>query len=112
MKPPRIERKAWANWASLLTLLLALWVARGWWEQGRTVETVPYSGFEQLLRDGQIAEVQVGERFVSGTLRTPREGRTTVVALRVEPALAERLSHYGVPYRSVSESTGSAELNS
>ncbi len=71
----------------------------------RTVETVPYSAFEQALAEGKISEVTIGERVITGRLRTP-EGRTVAIAAaRVEPDLAERLDRYKVPYTRVVENT-------
>jgi hypothetical protein len=51
---------------------------RGWCEQAATVEAVPHSQFEQYLRDGKLSDAQVGDRSVSGTLRSPAEGKTRV----------------------------------
>jgi cell division protease FtsH len=71
----------------------------------RTVETVPYSVFEQALAEGKVAEVTIGERVITGKLRTP-EGRTVAIAAaRVEPDLAQRLDRYNVPYTRIVENT-------
>ena len=46
------------------------------------------------------------DRTVTGRLKSPdSRGKTTIVATRVEPDLAERLSKYDVPYARVVEST-------
>lgn len=97
-------RKSWPQWTWLLWALLGVWTLRGWWEQAATVEAVPYSQFEQYLRDGKLSDVQVGDRSVTGTLRSPADGKTRVVSTLVEPAMAERLSRYDVPYSRVRES--------
>ena len=48
----------------------------------------------------------VADRTVTGRLKSPdSRGKTTIVATRVEPDLAERLSKYDVPYARVVEST-------
>jgi cell division protease FtsH len=99
-----MNRKNWPHWASLLAMLLALWLLRGWWQQSQTTEVVPYSVFEEYLRDGMLMEVQVGDRIITGTLGSPRNGKTTVVSAVVEPAMAERMSRYGVAYSRVRES--------
>ena len=55
---------------------------------------------------GRVAEVLVSDRTVTGRLKSPdSRGKTTIVATRVEPDLAERLSKYDVPYARVVEST-------
>ncbi|HAN6646673.1 TPA: AAA family ATPase, partial [Escherichia coli] len=46
------------------------------------------------------------DRTVTGRLKSPdSRGKTTIVATRVEPDLADRLSKYDVPYARVLEST-------
>jgi cell division protease FtsH len=53
-----------------------------------------------------VAEVLVSDRTVTGRLKSPdSRGKTTIVATRVEPDLADRLSKYDVPYARVLEST-------
>ncbi|EEW2467764.1 ATP-dependent metallopeptidase FtsH/Yme1/Tma family protein, partial [Escherichia coli] len=72
----------------------------------KTVEPVPYSEFEKALAEGRVAEVLVSDRTVTGRLKSPdSRGKTTIVATRVEPDLADRLSKYDVPYARVLEST-------
>jgi len=99
-----MEKRKWPHWASLLAMLLVLWAIRSGWDESRTVETVPYSVFEQYLRDRKLSEVKVGDRIITGKLGAPHDGKTTVVSTVVEPAMAERLSRYDVPYSRVRES--------
>ncbi len=75
------------------------------WQAQRTVEPVPYSEFEKALAEGRVAEVVVGETTITGKLKSPDGTKTTIVATRVEPDVAERLSKYDVPYSRVIEST-------
>jgi len=96
-----VGKKAWPHALSLLAILLVLWAIKDSLDQARSVDAVPYSVFEQYLRDGRISEIEVGDRVVSGKLRTPHDGKTDVIAVVVEPAMAERLSRYDVPYRRV-----------
>jgi cell division protease FtsH len=90
-------------WLLAMMTFIAL---QNWWQASRTVEAVPYSVFEQALAEGRVAEVTVGETTITGRLKAPEaSGKTVIVANRVEPELAERLSRYGVPYTRVVEST-------
>ena len=90
-------------WIVALLLLLSL---QSYWQTAKTVEPVPYSEFEKALAEGRVAEVLVSDRTVTGRLKSPdSRGKTTIVATRVEPDLAERLSKYDVPYARVVEST-------
>lgn len=89
-----------------LLALLALLSLQNLWQAQTAVEAVPYSQFEQALAEGRVAEVVVGETTITGRLKTPDPGgKTTIVANRVEPDLAERLSQYDVPYTRVVQST-------
>jgi cell division protease FtsH len=97
-----------ARWtiAYWIVAILALLMLQDWWRTSQTVEQVPYSEFEQALAEGRIAEVQVSDRKIIGKLKSPdAHGKTTIVATRVEPDLAERLSGYQVPYSRLIEST-------
>ncbi|ENY3539375.1 ATP-dependent metallopeptidase FtsH/Yme1/Tma family protein [Escherichia coli O11:H16,53] len=90
-------------WIVALLLLLSL---QSYWQTAKTVEPVPYSEFEKALAEGRVAEVLVSDRTVTGRLKSPdSRGKTTIVATRVEPDLADRLSKYDVPYVRVLEST-------
>ena len=90
-------------WIVALLLLLSL---QSYWQTAKTVEPVPYSEFEKALAEGRVAEVLVSDRTVTGRLKSPdSQGKTTIVATRVEPDLADRLSKYDVPYARVLEST-------
>lgn len=67
---------------------------------------MPYSEFEKALAEGRVAEVVVADRTLTGKLTRPdAQGKTVLVATRVELDLAARLSQYGVPYTRVIEST-------
>ncbi len=93
-------------WIVALLLLLLLLSLQSYWQTAKTVEPVPYSEFEKALDEGRVAEVLVSDRTVTGRLKSPdSRGKTTIVATRVEPDLADRLSKYDVPYARVLEST-------
>jgi cell division protease FtsH len=89
----------------LLALLALVWI-QSTWQAARTVEPVPYSQFEQALKEGRVAEVTVGETTITGKLKSPEPGgKTVIVANRVEIDLAARLAAFDVPYTRVIEST-------
>lgn len=69
------------------------------------VAQIPYSQFQQLLRDGKVAEIGVSDRFVQGRLKAPVEGKTAFVTTRVDPELARELQQYGVTYTGQIEDT-------
>ncbi len=106
----RVKKTQWLGWPALLAMLVLLWLVNGVWRQSDTIESVPYSVFEQYLRDGKLTEVQVGDRLITGKLGSPRDGKTTVVAEIVDPAMADRLSRYQVPFRRVHDSNWFTDL--
>ncbi|MCI1191033.1 ATP-dependent zinc metalloprotease FtsH [Calidifontimicrobium sp. SYSU G02091] len=103
MKP---DPKTQWNVGYWLLALLALLSLQNLWQSASTVEAVPYSQFEKALAEGRVAEVIVGETTITGRLKSPDPGgKTTIVANRVEPDLAARLSQFDVPYTRVVQST-------
>jgi cell division protease FtsH len=100
-----MEKRTQFNVAYLIFALLAMMLVQQWWTKSQTVEVVPYSQFEKMLAENRISEVVVGEQQITGKLRTPEGSKTVVVANRVEPDLAERLTKYGIPYTRAYEST-------
>lgn len=101
-----MERKNQWNLGYWLFALLSLVMLQSYWQTATQVEPVPYSEFEKALAQGRVAEVLVSDRLITGKLKAPdARGKTTLVATRVEPDLAERLSKYNVPYARVVENT-------
>jgi cell division protease FtsH len=100
-----METQTRFNLLYFLFAMVALLLLQQWWQASQTIEVLPYSEFEKLLAEGRIAEVTVSERHVTGKLKSPEGRKSTVVANRVEPDLAERLQKYNVPYSQVYEST-------
>lgn len=106
-----MERRNRFNILVLLASLLLLWGLSGWPGFRSRLEEVPYSRFEQLLREGRIAEVRIGGGLIVGELKDspPGAGRAIAAEL-VDPALAARLSTFEVPYRQLRESTWLSQL--
>jgi cell division protease FtsH len=100
-----MEKRTQFNLAYLVFAFFTLLLVQQVWQQSQTTEIVPYSEFEQLLKEGKISEVLIGEKHITGKLKNPEGRKTVAVANRVEPDVAEWLSRYGVPYTRVIEST-------
>ncbi len=100
-----MERRQQFNFWYFVIALFGVLLVQQWWQQSQTIDVVPYSEFEQMLKDGRIAEVTVSERRITGKLKSPEGRKTVAVANLVEPRLAERLSQYNVPYTQVHETT-------
>lgn len=94
-----MEKKDQWNIGYWIVAGLLLLTLQNYWQAAKTVEPVPYSEFEKALAEGRVAEVLVSDRTVTGRLKSPdSRGKTTIVATRVEPDLAEQLSKYDVSY--------------
>jgi cell division protease FtsH len=103
---PTMEKKTQLTiWYWLMALLALMWL-HGLWTTWRTVEPIPYSQFQQLLKNGQVKEVVISANTIEGELTNPLpDGRSRFVTTRVEPDLAAELDERGVTYRRVVENT-------
>jgi cell division protease FtsH len=94
----------------VLAMLMLVWV-QSIWQASTSVEVVPYSEFEQALAQGRVAEITLGTRTITGKLKAPdAAGKSLIVANRVAPDVAQRLSQYNVPFTQVVESTFLADV--
>jgi cell division protease FtsH len=70
------------------------------------IAPIPYSEFQQLLRDGKVTTVGVSDRFLQGTLKDPLPGgQKQFVTTRVDPQFAAELERHGVRFTGQVEST-------
>ena len=82
----------WLAAMGLLLLVQSLWLG------ARQTESVSFSRFEQALHEGQIAEVTVTDRTLSGRLKVPQGQTTHWSTVRVESDLVKWLEGFQVPY--------------
>jgi cell division protease FtsH len=62
-----------------------------------TIDTIPFSEFEQLVAQGSVTEVAVGQDTIQGKVKDKlASGKSAFVTARVDPALAEKLEAKGV----------------
>ncbi|HKH97290.1 MAG TPA: ATP-dependent zinc metalloprotease FtsH [Beijerinckiaceae bacterium] len=72
----------------------------------RQIATIPYSQFEELLRERKIADLGISDRFIQGTLKEPLpSGQSRFATTRVDPEFAGQLQQFGVRYTGQVEST-------
>lgn len=82
----------------VLGFLAVMALAQAWFvaPSGRQVS---YSEFKQAVRNGQVAEVTVGEQTIQGTYRRETNGGGNFATTRIEdPKLLEELDAAGVRY--------------
>lgn len=86
--------------------LLAIFTLHDLWVQVRTVEPVPYSEFQRMVKAGEVSEIAITDNAIQGTLKKPLDdGRQKFVTTRVDPALAKELSQYDVKFTGLAENT-------
>jgi len=89
--PTRASSSLWYGLAFLLILGLAQM-----YYLTPTGRTIPYSEFKTLLKNGQVADVTIGDQVIRGTLKQePKAFATTRVE---DPKLVEELESRGVKY--------------
>ncbi len=100
-----MEKKHQINlWYVFIAVALVL-LFQSFWASHQAVERIPYSEFEDLLEDGQIAEVGVRETTIHGRLKTPlADGRDLFVTNRVEAEIADKLREHDVVFTGEVES--------
>ena len=69
------------------------------------VANLPYSQFEQYLKEGKVAELGVSDRFIQGKFKEPIDGKSVFITTRVDPQFADELQKYNVRYTGQIEST-------
>jgi cell division protease FtsH len=105
-KPPAFKPHWHFNlWYVVFALIVLSWT-RDLWVNSRQVQPVPYSEFVEHLKAGRVESVTVGSKVVEGKLKAALpDGRTRIVATRVDPAIAAQLEQYGVRFEGAVEST-------
>ena len=94
-----------STWNVGYWLIAPLVLLQDLWQGVSRVQTVPYREFEKALTQERIADVTISARTVIGRLKNPEGSKTTLAAVRVEPALAERLEQFNAPYTRVVKNT-------
>jgi cell division protease FtsH len=70
------------------------------------VAVIPYSEYQQLLKQGKVATVGISDRILQGTLKEPLpSGQKQFVTTRVDPGIAQELEKAGVLFTGQVEST-------
>src|SRR5271157_2757353 len=93
-----MEKKHQLNLTYLFIAFGLLLLFQSFWASYTQVETIPYSRFEQLLKDKQIEKVVVGPSQIRGEFKTPEGGKKYFTTTRVDPAVAGELQKYGIDY--------------
>jgi cell division protease FtsH len=89
-----------------IVALLGLFAVQYVVTMANRVATIPYSQFQQLVRDNKVESVGVSDRFIQGRLKAPLpEGQSQFVTTRVDQEFASELERHGVRVTGQIEST-------
>jgi cell division protease FtsH len=95
----------------LIIAVLGVFLLRDLWVTGTQVQPVPYSQFQQSLKEGLIKDIAISNNVIQGTYKSPQaDGRTRFVTTRVDPDLARDLAQYDVQFNGVIENTWFREI--
>lgn len=106
-----MDNKTHLNFWFVIVALLSLLLIQSFYQSYTQIEPIPYSRFQHLLEQGQIAEIAITENQIIGTLKEKHaDGFKEFVTTRVDPDFAEMLDKYHVVYTGVVHSTWLRDL--
>lgn len=106
-----MEKPTHFNIWYLIIAVLGVFLLRDLWVAGTQVQPVPYSQFQQSLKEGQIKEIAISNNVIQGTYKSPQaDGRSRFMTTRVDPELARDLAPYDVQFSGVIENTWFREI--
>jgi cell division protease FtsH len=100
-----MNKKLSFNFAYVLLALLGVLALQDWIQRNQAVANLPYSQFQQLVREDKVLSVLVDSDRVAGELKEPLDGKRRFVTVRVDEGLAKELDQHGVRYEGRFENT-------
>jgi len=105
--PPNMSKQTWFTVGYWILALFAVVALQFYVAAKQNVAAIPYSQFRQLLRDHQVSQVAVSDRYIQGKLKSPLpNGKSDFRTTRIDPPqFADELQKYGVTYTGEVESS-------
>jgi len=97
----KTQYHAW-YWVAVLAVMMVIQAIFASYTQ---IKTIPYSEFQQDLKDGKIESVRVSGNYIQGKFKTPDGGQADFITTRVDPEIAQQLEKYNVRFAGHIEST-------
>jgi cell division protease FtsH len=94
-----MQKKHQFNLTYLFIAMGLLLLFQSFWANYSQVETIPYSKFQDLLKEKQVTNVVVGPSQIQGEFKTPQDGKKYFATTRVDQPVADELQKYGIEYR-------------
>src|SRR6185437_6669595 len=92
-----VDKKMHFNIGYTIVAFIAILLFQGWWSARQQIETIPFSQFEELLKDGKIEAVNVRGNFLDGKLTKPLpDGRQLYSTVLVPLDVYDLLDKYKV----------------
>jgi cell division protease FtsH len=89
-----------------IAAIFAIFVIQYFISAASQIAIIPYSEYQQLLKQGKVATVGISDRTVQGTLKEPLSGgQKQFVTTRVDQETAQELEKYNVRFTGQIEST-------
>ncbi|SEA27058.1 membrane protease FtsH catalytic subunit [Desulfuromusa kysingii] len=100
-----MDRKAHINFWYFAVAIIGIMLFQQAWIEGRQLETIPYSEFQQLLQDEKIAEITIADTNIRGKLKeVTADGHQYIYTVRVDPDFANDLAKYKVKFSGIIDS--------
>ncbi|HEY6603527.1 MAG TPA: ATP-dependent zinc metalloprotease FtsH [Xanthobacteraceae bacterium] len=101
-----MNNKTRFNVGYAIAAILAVFVIQYFISTASQIAVIPYSEYQQLLKQGKVATVGISDRTVQGTLKEPLSGgQKQFVTTRVDQETAQELEKYNVRFTGQIEST-------
>jgi cell division protease FtsH len=89
-----------------IAAIFAIFVIQYFISAASQIAVIPYSEYQQLLKQGKVATVGISDRTLQGTLKEPLSGgQKQFVTTRVDQETAQELEKYNVKFTGQIEST-------
>ncbi len=101
-----MNNKTRFNVGYAIAAILAVFVIQYFVSTASQIAIIPYSEYQQLLKQGKVATVGISDRTLQGTLKEPLAGgQKQFVTTRVDQETAQELEKYNVLFTGQIEST-------
>jgi cell division protease FtsH len=101
-----MNNKTRFNVGYAIAAIFAVFVIQYFISAASQIAVIPYSEYQELLKQGKVATVAISDRTVQGTLKEPLSGgQKQFVTTRVDQETAQELEKYNVKFTGQIEST-------
>lgn len=101
-----MNNKARFNVGYAIAAIFGIFIIQYFISTASQIAVIPYSEYQQLLKQGKVATVGISDRTLQGTLKEPLSGgQKQFVTTRVDQETAQELEKYNVRFTGQIEST-------